>query len=247
MKLMFLCLAVLAAPLFAAEKKPILIVLTNHSELGNTGKKTGFFLSEAAHPSEVFSKAGHPVTLASPKGGFAPIDPKSMQLDDPANEVFWKNFGNGEGTNPGVARTIALSEVMADGYAGIFFAGGHGSVWDFPNSAILSEKAMAIYNGGGVVGAVCHGPAALVNLKLPDGKPLVAGKKVAVFTNEEEKAVELTEVVPFLLETRFKELGAEVVLAENFSENAVRDGRLVTGQNPASAKKTAELFLEAVK
>lgn len=245
MKFIFLFLA-LAGSVFAEKKAPILLVLTNHSELGDTGKLTGFFLSEAAHPYEVFQQNNHPVTLASPKGGFAPLDPKSFDLEDKANAEFWGKFGNADKDKPGVEKTIALSEVDPGAYAAIFFAGGHGSVWDFPNSEVLQKLTAKIYENKGAVGAVCHGPAALVNVKLSDGSHLIAGKKTAVFTNSEEKAVELTETVPFLLQTAFEKAGATVETAKDFSENAVRDGRLVTGQNPASAKKAAELLLEAL-
>jgi len=241
-----LLLSLLLAAAHAAEEAPILLVLTNHSELGDTGKMTGFFLSEAAHPYEVFSEGKHAVTLASPKGGFAPLDPKSLDLDDVANAAFWKKFGNADKEKPGVPKTTALAEIDPRKYGAIFFAGGHGAVWDFPDSEALKKVTAAIYEEGGAVGAVCHGPAALVNVRLSDGSLLIAGKKTAVFTNDEEKAVKLTNTVPFLLQTAFEKAGATVVPAEKFSENAVRDGRLVTGQNPASAKKSAELLLEAM-
>jgi len=231
---------------FAAEKAPILLVLTNHAELGDTGKLTGFYLSEAAHPYEVFTKNDHPVTFASPKGGFAPLDPKSLQLDDKANATFWEKFGNADKEKPGIERTVALSEIDPTDYAAIFFAGGHGSVWDFPDSEALQTVTAKIYENNGSVGVVCHGPAALVNVKLSDGSHLIAGKKTAVFTNSEEEAVNLTDTVPFLLQTAFEKAGAQVIPAKDFSENAIRDGRLVTGQNPASAKKAAELLLEAM-
>jgi putative intracellular protease/amidase len=243
-----LLLALLAFPLSAlAEKAPILLVLTNHAELGDTGKLTGFFLSEAAHPYEVFTQNGNPVTLASPEGGFAPLDPKSFELKDEANAAFWEQFGNGDKKKPGVEKTVALSEVDPKKFGAIFFAGGHGSVWDFPDSESLKKVTVSIYENNGSVGAVCHGPAALVNVKLSDGSHLIAGKKTAVFTNSEEEAVSLTDTVPFLLQTAFEKAGATVETAKDFSENAVRDGRLVTGQNPASAKKAAGLLLEALE
>lgn len=247
MKAIIITFFAMTLALFAGEKKPLLIVLTNHSELGDTGKKTGFYLSEAAHPYEVFTEAGYEVKLASPDGGFAPLDPKSLELEDKVNEAFWKRFGNAENEKPGVEKTMALSEVKPGVFGGIFFAGGHGAMWDFPASAELRAVTASIYSRGGVVGAVCHGPAALVNLMLPDHSVLVSGKKVAVFTNEEEDKVELSKVMPFMLQTAFEDMNAEVLTAEPFSENAVRDGRLVTGQNPASAKKAAELFVEALE
>lgn len=241
-------LTLLLFPLTAfAEKPAILLVLTNHSELGDTGKLTGFFLSEAAHPYEVFAGHGHPVTLASPKGGFAPIDPKSFDLKDKGNALFWKKYGNGNADKPGVAKTLALGDVDPTTFGAIFFAGGHGTVWDFPESKPAQKLTAVIYEAGGAIGAVCHGPSALVNVKLSDGSHLLKGKQTAVFTNAEEEAVGLTKTVPFLLQTAFEKAGATVVVADNFTENAVRDGRLVTGQNPASAKKSAELLIEAMK
>lgn len=244
------CLAVmtLLGLVFPAEAatKPVLIVLTNHGQLGDTGKPTGFYLSEAAHPWEVFTKAGLNVSLASPKGGFAPVDPKSLDLKDAANEAFWKKYGSETAKGAGIADTLALGKVKPEDYSAIFFAGGHGTMWDFPESKAVKKVTAAIYEQGGVVGAVCHGPAALAEVKLKDGTPLVKGRTVAVFTDEEEKAVELTEVVPFLLQTRLASLGATVKTGKNFQENAVADGRLVTGQNPASATKAAQLVVKVL-
>lgn len=233
--------------LSAADPVPVLLVLTNHAELGEREETTGFYLSEAAHPYQVFREAGLEVKLASPKGGWAPVDPKSLDLEDSANAAFWEEFGSKRDGASGIADTLSLGEVGPGQFRGIFFAGGHGTMWDFPTSAELRAVTASIFSRGGVVGAVCHGPAALVNLKLPDGSLLAAGKKVAVFTNSEEEAVELTDVVPFLLQDTFEGMGAEVVEAEDFAENAVRDGRLVTGQNPASAGKAAELFVAALE
>lgn len=232
----------------AAAKKPVLLVLTNHAKLGNTGKRTGFFLSEAAHPWEVFSKAGYAVTLASPMGGFAPLDPKSYDLKDEANATFWKKVGSGEEKNNtlGVKDTKAVADLNPADYAAVFYAGGHGTMWDFRKDKELQKLTATVYEDGGVVGAVCHGPAALIDVKLTDGTPLVKGKKVAGFTNAEEEAVGLTSTVPYLLQTELEKAGATHVPAENFTENAVLDGRLATGQNPASAKKTAELVVEAL-
>ena len=246
MKKILTALFLLSTAAFAGNA-PILLVMTNHAELGDTGKSTGFYLSEASHPYKVFIKHGYAVTFASPKGGFAPIDPKSMDLKDEANKMFWEKFGNNDTNHPGVDKTVALSEVKPGAFSAIFFAGGHGAVWDFPDSEVLQKVTAAIYENDGAVGAVCHGPAALVNVKLSDGSHLLADKKTAVFTNAEEEAVGLTKTVPFLLETAFEKAGAKVHLAENFTENAVRDGKLVTGQNPASAEKAGELLIEAIE
>lgn len=230
----------------ALPKRPILLVLTNHAELGNTGKKTGFYLSEAAHPWEVFKKAGYEVKIASPKGGLAPLDPKSLDLNDAANAAFWEKYGNGTEAEAGVKETLSLKDVKPEDYSAIFFAGGHGAMWDLRENADVGRVTAGIYDHGGAVGAVCHGPAALVDVKLADGSLLVKDKTLAVFTNAEEEAVELTKTVPFLLQTELEKNGAKVKTAPNFSENTMRDGRLVTGQNPASAKKTAELIVEAL-
>lgn len=231
----------------AAEKKPILIVLTNHAKLGNTGTPTGFFLSEAAHPWKVFTEAGYPVELASPKGGFAPIDPKSLSKDDGADAAFLKKYGSERDGVAGVADTTALSDVVPGEYAAVFFAGGHGAMWDFPKNPDVERVIRGVYENGGVVGAVCHGPAALVGATLSDGSPIVKGKALAVFTDSEERAVGLEKVVPFLLESTLNSEGGKVRPGENFKENAVRDGRLVTGQNPASATRAAELVVEGLK
>lgn len=244
--LLVVAFGIISAPLLLAEPRAVLLVLTNHGELGDTGKKTGFYLSEASHPYDVFTEAGYQVTVASPDGGAAPIDPDSFDLDDKANSTFWEKFGGGDEENPTVNVTVKLSEIKPGTHHGIFFAGGHGTMWDFPTSAEIRALTSSIYERGGVIGAVCHGPAALVNLKLPDGSLLVSGKKVAVFTNEEEDAVGLTDVVPFSLQDSFEGMGAEVITADKFTENAISDGRLVTGQNPASAAKAARLFVDAM-
>ena len=242
-QLLFGLIACWVAVAAADEKKPIVLVLTNHGELGDTGKKTGFYLSEAAHPYQVFRDAGYPVILASPKGGMAPVDPKSLDLKDEDNAMFWKKHG-GEG---GVSETKKLASLDAAEVAGVFFAGGHGTVWDLPNSEVVSTFITEVDRQKGMIGAVCHGPAAFVGAKGADGKALVAGKSVAVFTNSEEKAVKLTKVVPFLLQSEMEKAGAKVKVADDFSDNSVRDGRLVTGQNPASAKSAAVLFVEGLK
>ncbi|HEX5789615.1 MAG TPA: type 1 glutamine amidotransferase domain-containing protein [Luteolibacter sp.] len=235
--------------LSAAQAAPVVLVLTNVGELKPAGAEalvTGFYLSEAAHPYAVLRAAGHEVVLASPKGGFAPLDPKSLDLKDPLNAEFWKAHGAEQQGRQGVANTRSLADLKPAEVAGVFFAGGHGTMGDFPDPAVVGSFIAKVDAAGGVIAAVCHGPSALVGAKGVDGKPLVAGRKVAVFTNAEEQAVGLTEVVPFLLQDELSKAGAQVVLAANFAENAVRDGRLVTGQNPASATLTARLMVEAL-
>lgn len=232
----------LASSVFGQAADRILIVVTNHAELGDTGSTTGYFLSEVAHPWHVFTEAGYEVDFASPKGGYAPMDPKSFELSDPINKEFWHTLSVVES----VVATKDLSKIDSADYAAIFFAGGHGTMWDFPGSEAVATQIAEIYRKGGVVGAVCHGPAALVGVEV-DGRPLVAGKRVAAFTNDEEDAVQLTDAMPFLLESKLKELGAEFVPAPNFQTNVVVDGRLVTGQNPASAQKAAEAIVKLLE
>ncbi|PPS46058.1 type 1 glutamine amidotransferase domain-containing protein [Chroococcidiopsis sp. TS-821] len=221
--------------------KKILIAVTSHEELGNTGKKTGFYLSEVTHPYDVFTRAGYDVDFVSPKGGKAPMD--GVQLEDPLNKAFLDDPDKVKQ----VENTLQPSQVDPTQYDAIFYAGGHGTMWDFPNNEQLAQIAANIYEQGGVVGAVCHGPAGLLNIKLANGEYLIKGKTVSGFTNEEEAAVELTEAVPFLLESALKERGAEFTKAANFEAHVVKSDRLVTGQNPASAAGVAEQMLQLIE
>ena len=219
--------------------RKILIVLTSHGDLGGIGK-TGFYVSEAAYPWHVFSQAGHLVDLASPQGGEPPQD--GADLSDPIQKAF---LGDAEMSRK-LADTLRPEEVDARNYAAIFYAGGHGTMWDFPDDTGLAGIARDIYEAGGVVAAVCHGPAALVNLTVSDGSYLVAGKEVSAFTNEEEAAVGLTTVVPFLLQTALEERGAKYVGGPNFQPQVSVSGRLVTGQKPASARQVSEQVVEVL-
>ena len=224
----------------ATKDKQILIVVTNHGEMGDTGAPTGYFLSEVSHPWHVFTEAGYRVDFASPLGGFAPMDPKSFDLEDPVNRIFWDTLAVVES----VTNTLNLDEVDTDNYEAIFLAGGHGTMWDFAQSRSVVERVAQIYQQGGIVGAVCHGPTALLNVKLSGGRHLLDGKRVTGFTNDEEAAVKLTEIVPFLLESEMQSKGAIFVAAKNFKPNVVVDQRLVTGQNPASATAAAEAIVQ---
>ncbi|HZU57630.1 MAG TPA: type 1 glutamine amidotransferase domain-containing protein [Actinocrinis sp.] len=213
----------------------VLFALTSHGELGDTGRSTGFYVPEVAHPAAVFRREGFEIAYVSVQGGRPPQDGVkpddtvvAQYLADPANQAA-------------LAATPRPEQLRAEDYDVIFFAGGHGTMWDFPDNAELTGLAAAIYERGGVVAAVCHGPAALVNLRLSDGSYLVEGREVSSFTDEEEAAVGLAETVPFLLETALVERGAKHTKAPNFAPHAVADGRLVTGQNPASAARVAEL------
>ena len=228
----------LSAP--KASDRKILIVLTNHAQLGNTGQLTGFYLSEASHPYAVFTRAGYQVDFVSPTGNTAPIDPKSLDMNDPLNRQFVDNAA----VMAKVQDPLSPAEVNPGDYQAIFFAGGHGVMWDLPNDSAMAQLTAKMYEQGAVVGAVCHGPAALVNVKLSNGTYLVAGKTVAAFTNEEEEAVGLTQVMPFLLESTLIERGAQHTEAADFQPHVAVSGRLVTGQNPASATGVAESMLK---
>jgi putative intracellular protease/amidase len=215
-------------------RRRALIVLTSHGELGDTGRPTGFYLPEAAHPWRVFTDAGMRVDLVSVRGGKPPVD--GVDLADPVQHAFLDD--------PGMAGQLADTpkpgELDPSDYDVVFYAGGHGAMWDFAGNGELAALARRVYEDGGVVAAVCHGPAGLVDLTLSDGSYLVAGKRVAAFTGAEEAAVGLTEVVPFPLASTLVERGAEHVPSPDFQVQVVTDGRLVTGQNPASAAGVAE-------
>ncbi len=224
----------------AGSTRRVAIVLTNHGTLGSTGKPTGFYLSEATHPHHVFREAGYEIDFLSPKGGLAPMD--GLDVKDSINDAFLADAAL-------VARTkstTAIRAADATRYDAVFFSGGHGTMWDFPDDASVQAFARMVYERGGVVAAVCHGPAAIVNVRLSDGRYLVAGKQVAAFTDEEEAAVKLDKVVPFALESTLRERGAVFIESPNFQERVAVSDRLVTGQNPASATGTAEAVVELI-
>lgn len=218
--------------------KKILFVVTSHDKKGDTGEATGYYLGEVSHPWEVLHNAGYEIDFVSPKGGKAPVD--GFNLDDETNKKFW----NDAQYRTKVEHTMKPSEVNPDAYAAIFYAGGHGAMWDFADNAELAKIAAAIYENNGIVSAVCHGPAGLVNIKLANGKYLIDGKKINAFTNEEEAAVGLTNVVPFLLETKMIERGAQFEKSGLWQNHVVSDQRVVTGQNPQSAKSVGEAVLQ---
>jgi putative intracellular protease/amidase len=218
----------------------ILIAVTSHDKKGDTGAATGAYLAELSHPYAVFRKAGFEVDFVSPKGGQVPLD--GVDRTDLVNAAFLDDAVV-------IARlhaSMKAEHVRAEDYAAIFYAGGHGTMWDFPNDPVLASKAAGIYDRGGVVGAVCHGPAGLVNIKLSNGDYLVKGKDVSAFTNEEEKAVGLEKIVPFLLADKLVERGARHKPAPNWQKQVVVSERLVTGQNPASASGVAEAMVQAL-
>jgi len=220
--------------------KRIAIVLTSHAELGTTGRPTGYYLPEAAHAWHVFRDAGYDVVFVSPKGGAAPIDPGGQDRSDPASAAFLDD----PVVVHGVANTFRPDDLRGDKLAAIFFAGGHGTMWDFRGDAGLARLAADVARAGGVVSAVCHGPAALVDLEV-DGRKLVAGQAVTGFSNAEETAVELTRVVPFLLEDALTAAGGRYTkAAANFAPHVAVGRRLVTGQNPASTRGVAEAVVK---
>jgi putative intracellular protease/amidase len=216
----------------------VLMVLTSHDRLGDTGRKTGFWLEEFANPYYTLKDAGLDVTLASPKGGQPPLDPKS---DDPNSETeATRRFKSDPEAQSALAKTLRLADVAPDDYDAVFYPGGHGPLWDLSEDRDSINLIQTMYAAGKPVAAVCHGPAALRHAKARDGSPLVRGKRVTGFSDSEEAAVGLTEVVPFLVEDMLKEQGGKYSKAGDWQPYAVTDGNLITGQNPASSESTAK-------
>lgn len=214
--------------------RPVLFVLTSHGVKGDSGQPTGFYLGEVTHPLAVLDAAGIKVEFASIEGGEPPVD--GLDLDDATNARYW----NDETFRAAIRNTAKLADVDPGRYAAIFFAGGHGAMWDLPQSPAVASTARDIFEAGGIVAAVCHGPAALVNVRLSDGSYLVAGRNVSAFTDSEERAVGLDKTVPFLLASTLIERGAIHHPAADWNAKVVVDGRLVTGQNPQSATGVGE-------
>jgi putative intracellular protease/amidase len=223
----------------------ILMVLTSHDQLGNTGKKTGFWLEEFAAPYYVFKDAGAQLTLASPKGGQPPLDPKSDEPD--AQTDATQRFRQDPAAQSALASTVMLGTVKAGDYDAIFYPGGHGPLWDLAQDRDSIALIEAFYNAGKPVAAVCHAPGVLRHAKDADGQPLVKGKKVTGFTNSEEEAVQLTKVVPFLVEDELKAKGGIFSKGPDWASYVLTDGLLLTGQNPASSQAAAEALLSKLK
>ena len=223
----------------------ILMALTSHSELGNTGKKTGFWVEEFAAPYYILKDAGATITIASPKGGQPPIDPSSTE---PANQTeATHRFDKDAALKELLAHTKKLSEVSADDFDAVFYPGGHGPLWDLTNDKVSIKLIENFWIGKKPVAAVCHAPSVLLHVVVEEKIPLLKGKKVTGFTNTEEKAVGLTEVVPFLLEDELKRKGGIYSKKEDWTSYVVTDGLLITGQNPASSKAAAEKLLELLQ
>jgi len=219
----------------------IVMVLTSHDQLGNTGRKTGFWLEEFAAPYFVFRDAGVQLTLASPNGGQPPVDPKS---DLPENQTpAMTRFKQDQTAQLALSQTVKLADVKSDDYDTVFYVGGHGPMWDLAESPVSIALLESFYNSGKVIALVCHSPGVLRHVTYK-GEPLVKGKRVTGFTNGEEADVQLTHVVPFLVEDELLRLGAIFEKVANWQPFSIVDGRLVTGQNPASSTSAAQALLK---
>ncbi len=223
----------------------VLIVLTSHGALGDTGENTGFWIEEFAAPYYVLADAGAEITIASPQGGQPPVDPKSEAAgaQTPATKRFYSDFAAIEK----VAQSIILNDVSADDYDAVFYPGGHGPLWDLANDPDSIHLIGEFNRQCKPMAFVCHAPAALVKVRAADGEPLVKGKEVTGFSNTEEEAVGLTKVVPFLLEDELKKLGAHYSKGDDWGSYIKSDGLLITGQNPASSEAAATQLLVAMK
>lgn len=223
----------------------VLIVLTSHENLGDTGKKTGFWLEEFAVPYYSLLDAGAQITLASPKGGQPPIDPKSADPDAQTDATH--RFVDDQKAQHALANTTKLSQIKAQDFDAVFYPGGHGPLWDLYSDKDSIKLIEEFIKTNKPVATVCHAPAVLLNAKTPNGEPLVKGKKVTGFSNDEEAAVGLTKVVPYLLQDKLIELGGKYQKVANWQPLAVVDGLLITGQNPGSSESVAKELLKALQ
>lgn len=223
----------------------ILFGLTSHDQLGDTGKKTGFWVEEFAAPYYALLDKGAEITVATPKGGQAPIDPSSDTEDAQTKDT--KRFKEDKEAQEIIANTKVLADVNANDFDAVFYPGGHGPLWDLANDATSIKLIETFNEQEKPIAFVCHAPAALKRVSGTDGNPLVKGKKVTGFTNSEEEAVQLTEIVPFLVEDMLQENGGIYSKKEDWAAYAVQDGNLITGQNPASSELVAEKLLAALK
>ncbi|MFS2179506.1 type 1 glutamine amidotransferase domain-containing protein [Rhizobium pisi] len=223
----------------------ILMVLTSHDQLGDTGRKTGFWLEEFAAPYFVFRDEGVDITLASPKGGQPPLDPKSNEPGFQTDDT--RRFEGDPAAKAALANTRKLSEIRAADYDSVFFPGGHGPLWDLTNDRHALSLIEDMFAAGKPVALVCHAPGILMNVKAPDGTPIAKGRIVTGFTNSEEDAVHLIDVVPYLLEDELRDQGAKFSSTVDWAVHVVQDGLLITGQNPASSKEGARTLLAALR
>jgi len=227
------------------DQKKVLFVLTSHDQLGDTGEKTGFWLEEFAAPYYNLLDKGVKITVASPKGGKAPIDPRSKAESSQTDAT--NRFNKDKAAQEIVNNTVKLQDVKAEDFDAVFYPGGHGPLWDLAENKTSIALIESFNKQNKPMAFVCHAPAALKNVKNENGEPLVKGKKVTGFTNTEEEAVQLTNVVPFLVEDVLKENGGIYSKAANWNVNVVEDGNLITGQNPASSNKVAEKLYELLE
>lgn len=222
----------------------VLFVLTSHSELGDTGEKTGFWVEEFAAPYYLLADAGVEITLASPKGGQPPIDPKSTAPD--AQTAATRRFDSDPALKEKLAQTVKLNEVDAGAFDAVFYPGGHGPLWDLANDTDSIELIQAFIKQRKPVTMVCHAPGALINVKAENGDPLIKGRLITGFSNAEEEAVQLTDVVPFSLEDEMKKSGAIYSKGPDWHSYVIKDGLLITGQNPGSSEEAAEELLKVL-
>jgi putative intracellular protease/amidase len=220
-----------------SDRKSVLIVVTSHDHIDDT-HPTGLWLEEFAIPYLEFQSSGFDITVASPKGGKAPLDPRSEPKPEEASQ--WAE------AKEALEHTKAITSINAVDFDAIFLPGGHGTMFDLPDNEVLQKLLRAMADQGKVIAAVCHGPAGFVGVTLADGTPLVAGKTLTAFTNDEERAVELDQQMPFLLETKLQELGGQFVVKPNWSDHIEEDNKLITGQNPQSSGSVARAVIAAL-
>jgi putative intracellular protease/amidase len=222
--------------------KKVLVVLPSHDQLGNTGQKTGFWLEEFTDPYYKFIDSGYEVTIASPRGGKPPVDPKSTQKENQSEST--QRFERDKSAQAKLENTLVLSQVSANDYDTLFLPGGHGPMWDLSSDENMKKIVEDFYSDKKIVSAVCHGPAGLLQATDRNGNSILKSKKITGFTNDEESAVGLTKAVPFSLENRMKELGGKFEKGQDFKPFVISDGQLITGQNPKSALPAAEKVIE---
>ncbi len=219
----------------------ILMVLTSHDQLGSTGEKTGFWLEEFAAPYYVFKEANADITIASPKGGQPPLDPKSAEDDFQTDDT--RRFNDDAEAQSALANSVKLADVNADDFDAVFYPGGHGPLWDLAEDRVSIALIERMAEKDKTIAAVCHAPAVFRHAELPDGSPLIEGRSVTGFSNSEEEAVQLTDVVPFLLEDELQAKGGNYSKSSDWYPFVITDGNLITGQNPASSAPAAEAVL----
>lgn len=223
----------------------ILMILTSHDQLGHTGHKTGFWLEEFTAPYYVFKDAGANITLSSPKGGQPPLDPKSNEADFQTETT--RRFEQDLVSKAQLAQTKKLSEINVAEFDAVFFPGGHGPLWDLVNDQHAIAVIEQVIADQKPLGVVCHASAVVKNVKTPEGQPFAQGKKITGFSNSEEEAVQLADIVPFLIEDEFKAQGAHYVKGTDWQSFVVKDGLFISGQNPASSEAVAQELLKLLK